>query len=490
MSTDTGVTKSNSLPPLLYHSSLIKSGWCLKESGSTFMGSKNWRRRFFRLTEFHGYISLSYFKSCSDELPAGIIPLDRTYTTRIIELAAKGKLHCFAVGPLIDDGSSRTYYVCCLSDLEKKEWMAAIEAAIEGVPQDAMRRVKTLRSRNMSRRAARPTPGGEEDPLTIVTDNEPSDPNGVDTEEFDRQMSEMLGVKSSELSLPSPTLNKKFSLPPLSSLDIDPILLDTPDSNPQSSTDDEDDLDFETCTGSVYDCINKPLSIDLTSLEDYRSSRWRIDQWLSMKHKVESTSWKKVDTSHEITLARTKFSSEYPVLIKLEGKLEADPQIALEYFKNAIKVGGNFDHPFRNEIILEYIPEEPEAVVIQNYYHVPIPHMDKRELTALRYWVPSYMDTDNCSGMVVTRMNHPQAVKISDVEKILLSPSGLILRPHFEPSGELHTYCTVFVQINVRGSLQRMFKTAYNSGLLKLGLRSVFGQIKQHVEMFVRAMSL
>ena len=126
------ITKSNSLPPLLTHCTLLKSGWCLKESGSTFMGSKNWRRRFFRLCEYHGSISLSYFKSCNDDLPAGIIPLDRTYATRHIELAVKRKLHCFAVGPLIEDGSSRTYYVCCLTDLEKKEWMAAIEAAIEG----------------------------------------------------------------------------------------------------------------------------------------------------------------------------------------------------------------------------------------------------------------------------------------------------------------------------------------------------------------------
>ena len=126
------VSKSNSLPPLLKHSTLLKSGWCLKESGSTFLGSKNWRRRFFRLCEYHGHVTLSYFKSFTDDLPAGIIPLDRTYSTRHIELSVKGKLHCFAVGPLVDDGSSRTYYVCCVSVLEAKEWMTAIEAAIEG----------------------------------------------------------------------------------------------------------------------------------------------------------------------------------------------------------------------------------------------------------------------------------------------------------------------------------------------------------------------
>ena len=170
--------------------------------------------------------------------------------------------------------------------------------------------------------------------------------------------------------------------------------------------------------------------------------------------------------------------------------MEADPQIALEYFKNAIKVGGNFDYPFRNETVLEHIPEEPEGVVIQNFYHVPMPHMDKRELTAIRYWVPSYLDPENCSGMVVTRIHHFKSSKVPESERVLLAPSGVILRPYPDPSGELYTYCTVLVQINVRGSLQRMFKTAYNSGLLKLGLRSVFGQIKQHMEVFVSAMSI
>ena len=36
-----------------------------------------------------------------------------------------------------------------------------------------------------------------------------------------------------------------------------------------------------------------------------------------MKHKVDNTYWKKVDFSHDITLARTKFSSEFPVVIKV-----------------------------------------------------------------------------------------------------------------------------------------------------------------------------
>ena len=137
--------KSHTLPPLLSHSSLLKSGWCLKESGSSFLGSKNWRRRLFLLTEYQGAITLTYFKSPSDDLPAGVIPLDRTYATRHIELTVKGKLHCFAVGPLVEDGSSRTYYMCCMGDLEKKEWMTAIEAAIEGTSPQTVQNGNTVK---------------------------------------------------------------------------------------------------------------------------------------------------------------------------------------------------------------------------------------------------------------------------------------------------------------------------------------------------------
>ena len=72
-------------------------------------------------------------------------------------------------------------------------------------------------------------------------------------------MSEALGVKSSDLSLPSPTSNKKFalpSLPPLSLPSDQPLVLSLP-----LLPDDEDDLDFEENTGSVYDCINRRLSL-------------------------------------------------------------------------------------------------------------------------------------------------------------------------------------------------------------------------------------
>lgn len=40
----------------------IKEGWCLKESGSTFLGNVNWRRRWFTLAQCKSDVTLSYFR--------------------------------------------------------------------------------------------------------------------------------------------------------------------------------------------------------------------------------------------------------------------------------------------------------------------------------------------------------------------------------------------------------------------------------------------
>lgn len=39
--------------------------------------------------------------------------------TREIEVRQKGKLYCFAVGPLVDDGATRTFFISCSESLLK-----------------------------------------------------------------------------------------------------------------------------------------------------------------------------------------------------------------------------------------------------------------------------------------------------------------------------------------------------------------------------------
>ena len=37
--------------------------------------------------------------------------------TRELEVRQKGKLYCFAVGPLVDDGATRTFFISCSEPL-------------------------------------------------------------------------------------------------------------------------------------------------------------------------------------------------------------------------------------------------------------------------------------------------------------------------------------------------------------------------------------
>jgi hypothetical protein len=98
-----------------------------------------------------------YNRSHKDKIPAGFVHLDFTYCTRPIELHSKPYPNCFAVGPLLEDGARRTYYISCSNtnnvyfglnitgdQLAMQEWIAVIDAAIQGVPEQARDRRQTV----------------------------------------------------------------------------------------------------------------------------------------------------------------------------------------------------------------------------------------------------------------------------------------------------------------------------------------------------------
>lgn len=133
---------TTSLPPAMEDT--LHEGWCVKESGTALFGKTNWRRRWFRLKQTGPSVSLQYFRGRTDRNPAGSVKLDVTYCTRQMENREKSQPNCFAVGPLIDDGATRTYYISCRSQLEMQEWMTVIDAVIQGVPEQAQRRRRTI----------------------------------------------------------------------------------------------------------------------------------------------------------------------------------------------------------------------------------------------------------------------------------------------------------------------------------------------------------
>ncbi|XP_077980441.1 uncharacterized protein LOC144435706 [Glandiceps talaboti] len=115
---------------------LIKEGWCIKESGQKVFGRYNWKRRWFVLTQKGQHITLAYFENDkkSDNKLKGKIALTNKYITRYLDDGEKKKPFCFAVGPLVEDGTTRTYYISCGSEDDRLEWMEVLNSTIEGAP--------------------------------------------------------------------------------------------------------------------------------------------------------------------------------------------------------------------------------------------------------------------------------------------------------------------------------------------------------------------
>eukprot|EP00058_Branchiostoma_floridae_P020609 XP_002606099.1 hypothetical protein BRAFLDRAFT_88009 [Branchiostoma floridae] len=137
---------------------VLKEGWASKLSGKALFGQYHWDRRWFRLVQRGADVTLYYYKAIKDEDPRGQVRLTSNYVAREIEAGEKVKKpHAFAVGKLVDDGATRTYYLSCESEEDKLEWMATIGAAIEGVPDRALKRKSTVRVKMKNKVQTLPT---------------------------------------------------------------------------------------------------------------------------------------------------------------------------------------------------------------------------------------------------------------------------------------------------------------------------------------------
>jgi hypothetical protein len=126
----------------------IHQGWAVKESGtSNFLGKTNWRKRWFVLSNTPAGPLLQYFRNQGDSAPAGFVKLNVTYCTRQVETREKGKHFCFAVGPLVDDGATRTFFISCSSASDMHKWITAIDAAVQGAGSKAKDRMKKMEQR-------------------------------------------------------------------------------------------------------------------------------------------------------------------------------------------------------------------------------------------------------------------------------------------------------------------------------------------------------
>lgn len=447
---------------------VLHEGWCVKESGTALFGQTNWRRRWFRLVQLGQNTYLRYYKSQKDKNPAGLFKLDVTYCTRQLENGEKSHPNCFAVGPLLDDGASRTYYISCSTLVDMQEWMTSIDAAIQGVPEQVQIRKDTIRNRSSKRPATRV--------CSTTTRNTAADcsPSSPDPTDLDLTASCSLSVSDSA--------SFRYSV--------------EQSVRPEVLTEDEllEDMDMDMGEESAHGTLpraHQTVDSGLTTsgkMDSYHSARWRLERFKDVCQASDSVRWTNQETKDGVTLFRSMFggSRNGMVVLKVEGVLHADPSTAFQFLQLSTREGGKLDYIFRNETLLNSFEDEPRSTIIYNQLLLPIPRISKRDVVALKAWVPAYMNRNGCAGFVMVSVDYPEAPPLErGCSRMHINPSGIVLSPHAGEGGALHTMAVIIVQVAFYGGLHTLVKGAYNSGLLKIGLRTTFSHIATELQKFV-----
>jgi hypothetical protein len=218
----------------------------------------------------------------------------------------------------------------------------------------------------------------------------------------------------------------------------------------------------------------------------YHDPHWRLRHWDDLCNVAFSTNWYKTDAKDGITISRSKFGRGRAnhAVIKVEGYLNHYPETILQFLQLTMKPGGKLDYLFRNETLLDQVQGEDWPIdVIYNTFQVPLPKVATRDVVAMKVWVTE-SDT-NHTGFVMFSVDHPSARPPDhDITRIHVNPSGCILTHHPDKGNDMQTKVTILVQVLLGGGLHRMMKGAYNSGLLKLGLRSSFQHVRDQFSKF------
>ncbi|CAI8040539.1 hypothetical protein GBAR_LOCUS22576 [Geodia barretti] len=327
-----------------------------------------------------------------------------------------------------------------------QEWMAVIDAAIQGVPEQAHRRRQTICHKFSSSRKVQ---GGSE---TLPRQTSAY----LQREE---SLGSSLGVEALTLSSSRPPDNDGATFDPSEihheDLSDEELLEDLEDE--MESGDEEGGEGEELGAGERRRARHEAATPDSHLSPDarlrlYENQRWRMEHWSELCRMAKTAKWKKVDTHDGVTLARSKFGrgTRGHAVIKVEGVLAADPATVYQFLQLTTREGGKLDYIFRNELLLDAI-----------------------------------------EGFVMVSIDHPNAPEPQkDSRRMHIGPSGIILSPYPGPDGAVHTQAVILMQLAFFGALHRMLKGAYNSGLLKLGLRSTFTHISEQLQRFVELVNM
>jgi hypothetical protein len=382
----------------------------------------------------------------------------------------------------MDNGSTRTYYISCSSQQSMQEWMVVVDAAIQGVPEQARRRRETISHKYRKKKT---TP----------------EPPSLDSLREEECIHSSRGADALTLSpSPHPVSEAAVDSSEIHHEDVsDDELLESLDD--EGSGGEEEEVKEKRGWGEMRDVgvARHELATPDSHLSPgdrhrlYDTQEWRMERWSELCRTAQTAQWKKVDTHDGVTVARCKFGrgSHGHAVMKIEGMLAADPATVYQFLQLSTREGGKLDYIFRNELHLDQIEMEPKATIIFNQFHPPLPRISTRDLVAMKMWVPDYITHDNKSGFVMFSIDHPEAPgPQKDSQRMHISPSGIVLSPHPGPDGAVHTQAVILIQVACFGALHRMLKGAYNSGLLKLGLRTTFTHISEQLQRFVELVNI
>ncbi|XP_072029225.1 uncharacterized protein [Amphiura filiformis] len=393
---------------------VLKDGFAVKKSGQkNLFGQYHWQKRWFILIQKSSLVTLSYYEKKTDKVPKGQVKLSNKYIIREPEADENEKPHLFAVGPLVEDGATRTYFISCECDEDKLEWMEVLNAAIEGASAETALKRRSRASVKFTAHA-----------------------------KLDRMCSLQTGAKE----------------------------------------------------------------------EMYKDPEWRKQQWEELVSIAGRTDWKKHDVKDGVTVSRMGFNENQHAIIKVEGIVDAKMRLVYGFLQKSLTQGGKLDFPFRKEKVLEKISCKPSCSIVDCFHEIRnLPRTRPRCATVLKMAMPNHMTSRETCGLLITSVNHSKSTpSVKEAVRISVGVTGCVLEPVLEPvptaaastsnmddsdedemdTEPMKTKMTFIMQVNLQGSLQRIVKASYKSGLLVIGMRSFYLNLVEHINNYVKIVDI
>eukprot|EP01029_Cantina_marsupialis_P010410 TRINITY_DN2375_c0_g1_i1.p1 TRINITY_DN2375_c0_g1~~TRINITY_DN2375_c0_g1_i1.p1 ORF type:complete len:369 (-),score=83.93 TRINITY_DN2375_c0_g1_i1:333-1439(-) len=174
------------------------------------------------------------------------------------------------------------------------------------------------------------------------------------------------------------------------------------------------------------------------------------------------------------------------LFFKITTIVPSAPSTFLNFARDVTAPGSKFDYVFRNAEKIADLSEFPPARVSFAQHNIPIVGVKTRDVCFLDSWVTA--PTDGHVGLLIESVecgSRPvQKHKLIDIQ-----PSGILIRPiaavevpesvrkMFPESQSQFSEAQILIDADVQGSLQRLIRMAYKTGILKIAFRNILKQV-------------